>query len=391
MTQGKVNGYSSADWSGFTSLITQTAQYDNLGIKRRDTLDAGGTTYAMAQYNDEANFLTSCTAVRMNPSDFTSPVANGSSCTLSSTGSYGADRISKPEYDGANQVTKIISAYGTSLQQDSATYTYTNNGLVQTVTDANGNKTTFEYDGFDRLSKIRYPDPSTTGTSSSTDYDQYSYDADGHVTSWRRRDGQTIAYTYDDLGRVILKDLPGTSLDLYLDYDLLNRVQSVRYGGYTSSNAVIYTYDKAGRELTETTSTSSYSRTMSYQYDDVNNKICLTWPGPGTLYVDYDRDLLGRVTKIRENGATSGVGVLATFTYDDYGRRASLVRGNGATTSYSYDAISRLTSLTQNLSGTANDNTDTLSYSPASQIVSQARSNNSIYGWVTFPLKSGPG
>ena len=35
------------------------------------------------------------------------------------------------------------------------------------------------------------------------------------------------------------------------------------------------------------------------------------------------------MTKIRENGATAGVGVLATYGYDDLGRRTALTRGNG--------------------------------------------------------------
>ncbi|MGJ3232380.1 MAG: RHS repeat domain-containing protein [Oceanicaulis sp.] len=85
--------------------------------------------------------------------------------------------------------------------------------------------------------------------------------------------------------------------------------------------------------------------------------------------------LIGRVTHIRENGAASGVGVLANFAYDDLGRRTALTRGNGTITDYSYDAAGRLDELVQNLAGSANDNTDTFSDNPAGQIVSRTRSN----------------
>jgi hypothetical protein len=51
------------------------------------------------------------------------------------------------------------------------------------------------------------------------------------------------------------------------------------------------------------------------------------------------------VKTIRENGATSGAGVLATFTYDDLGRRVLLMRGNQTRTDYGYDPVSRLESL----------------------------------------------
>jgi YD repeat-containing protein len=70
----------------------------------------------------------------------------------------------------------------------------------------------------------------------------------------------------------------------------------------------------------------------------------MTWPD--NFYVDYDFDAADDMTAVRENGATSGAGVLATFTYDDLGRRTGLTRGNGTSSSYGFDAVSRLTQLT---------------------------------------------
>ena len=98
--------------------------------------------------------------------------------------------------------------------------------------------------------------------------------------------------------------------------------------------------------------------------------------------MDYDYLVTGEVTKIRENGATTGVGVLATYAYDDLGRRTSITRGNGTVTSYTFDPVSRLTTLSQNLTGTTNDLTITINgYNPASQITSQTRSND-VYAWT---------
>ena len=59
---------------------------------------------------------------------------------------------------------------------------------------------------------------------------------------------------------------------------------------------------------------------------------------------------------------------MATYAYDDLGRRISLTRGNGVVTSYAYDAASRLQTLTQNLPGTTHDQTYGYSYNAASQI-----------------------
>jgi RHS repeat-associated protein len=76
-----------------------------------------------------------------------------------------------------------------------------------------------------------------------------------------------------------------------------------------------------------------------------------------------------------------GVGVLATYAYDDLGRRSSLTRGDGSVLSYGYDAVSRLTSLGDNLAGTAYDQTLGFGYNPASQIASNTRSNDA-YAWT---------
>jgi YD repeat-containing protein len=74
------------------------------------------------------------------------------------------------------------------------------------------------------------------------------------------------------------------------------------------------------------------------------------------------------------------VGVLATYAYDDLGRRTSLTFGNGAVQSYTFDPVSRLASLSNDLSGTTNDLSVTFGYNPASQINSTVRTGDT-YAW----------
>ena len=81
----------------------------------------------------------------------------------------------------------------------------------------------------------------------------------------------------------------------------------------------------------------------------------------------------GELWKVRENGATTGVGVLATYAYDDRGRRTSLTRGNGTTTSYGFDAASRLSSLAEDVGGTSYDQTLGFTYTLAGQIATNNR------------------
>src|SRR4051812_26286139 len=85
---------------------------------------------------------------------------------------------------------------------------------------------------------------------------------------------------------------------------------------------------------------------------------------------------------VREKGATSGLGLLATYGYDDLGRRTSIARGNGANTSYQYDAVSRLSQLSHDFVGTTHDVATTYAYNPAGQIVSRT-TDNDLYAYPT--------
>ncbi len=129
-------------------------------------------------------------------------------------------------------------------------------------------------------------------------------------------------------------------------------------------------YDALGRLTGET---SSFG-TIGYLYDAAGRRTRMTWPDG--FYVDYDHLVTGEVSAIRENGATSGAGVLGTYAYDDSGRRTLLTRGNNSTTNYSYDNVSRLSQLVQGLNGTASDVTFDYSYNPAGEIASTTRSND---------------
>jgi RHS repeat-associated protein len=369
---GNVNSQSDADWPGFVALQQTTTDYDGADRKVKTTISAGGTTYGVTQYSYDAAGRLDCTAVRMNSATWGSlPGA----CSLATTGAAGPDRIVRVQYDNAGRQTKVTSAYGTAEQSDDATTTWTSNGKVETATDAEGNKTSYEYDGFDRLKITRYPVTTVAaGTSSPSDYEQLGYDAAGNVTSWRLRDGQTITYGYDNLNRVTGKATPGSvslDWDVAYTYDLLGRPKTAIGEGW-AVNAL--SYDALGRVTNE----QNYSAATLHAYDLAGRQTRMTWSDGN--FVDYDYNVTGEVTAIRENGATSGAGVLAIYLYDDLGRRASITRGNGTTTSYSYDAVSRLSALSQDIAGSGYDFTHGFAYNPAGQITSTTRSND-IYAW----------
>jgi YD repeat-containing protein len=128
-------------------------------------------------------------------------------------------------------------------------------------------------------------------------------------------------------------------------------------------------YDPLGRVTLETTETGQRGLTT----DEAGQLILIGWDGGPNIA--YDRLVTGEVWRMRENPAYANF-TLATFAYDDQGRRTSLTRGNGASTTYGFDAASRLTQLVQNLNGTTNDLTLDFTYNPAGEIVTNTRSND---------------
>jgi RHS repeat-associated protein len=367
-TEGFIQSSSVGTSSGigqFTAYETTAFQYDAVGNVARKTTPAGVTQF---NYDSVGRLL--CTAQRMNPGVFGSLPADSDACSLSTPANGVFDRITKNTYDAAGEITLIQKALGSPVAQSYATYAYTQNGKPDWVQDANGNRSDYTYDWFDRLERINFPS-TTLGANvpNSSDYESYTYDENGNRKTVRLRSGETITSWFDALNREWWRDLP-VGDDVYSGFDLLDRVKWKRHGSQ-SGQGVDYVYNAWSQPLTE----SAYGKTLTYDYDSGGNRTYLYWPDSN--YVQYTYDAMNRVDQVREIGATSGPGLLADFSYDVLGRRSMLLRGNGTSTSWIYDGSSRLSTLTQDLAGTSKDLSNTFVYNAANQAVSRTFSNDS--------------
>ncbi|MBB5986661.1 RHS repeat protein [Sphingobium lignivorans] len=389
-----------ASSTAFTVQKHVTTAYDVRRNPVRETLWSGTTTYSVNDKSwDNRNRLV-CSTVRMNPAAFGS--LPGSACTLGPEGTNGPDRITRRIYFTSGEVRQIRKAVGTPLEQAYATYSYTNNGRVENSIDASGNRSKYMYDGYDRVSRLDFPNPAgapafnpSDGATASmptwTDYELYGYDANGNRTSLRKRDGSTITFAYDALNRVIQKRVPnpaggpnaGSSANCYslasdtndvcYGYDLRGRQTEVRFGSLGGWGTA-YGYDGFDRLTSRTTDMGGVSRTLSYQYDAGSRRTRLTFPDG--QYVAYGYDAMGRMTTIHENGSTQ----IAALSYNAQGARAGLT--GGIATAYGYDAIGRPASLSHDLAGTDRDVTFSFtSYNGAGQLAAQSRSNDA-YAWT---------
>ncbi len=285
-------------------------------------------------------------------------------------------RKTKNMYNAAGELTNIIKAWqgnsnncvdGLTLQQCAATYTYTLNGKQATATDANGNDTTYVYDGHDRLFEAHFPN-ATTGNSTATspDFEQYLYDANGNLTQKLTRAGDKIVNSYDVLNRIIQKDpqkhsiganSPVDAPTVTYTYDLAG--QQKRVEDITNGLYLTYSFDAAGRNLTVT---HEDGKTVSYDYDAAGNRKMLTWPDG--FHVTYSYDGLNRLDLIKENGSVT----LADYNYDKLSRRTSRAHtANSTSVSYVYEDDNDLVQLNNAFVG-GSLNYNPMTYNAAGQI-----------------------
>ena len=360
--------------------LTRTeTSYDSRRNPTVEQVKAAGTPYTLTQRTYDDRGRVTCEARRMNSASFSS--LPGDACTLGAAGTFGDDRITKNIYDNASQLLQVQRAVGTSIQQNYATYTYTLNGKQQTVKDANGNLTTYEYDGFDRMSKWRFPVTTLgAGSSSTTDYEQYSYDNVGNRISLQKRDGKTITYGYDALNRVRTKTVPVSTggvagYSVVYGYDVRGLQTYAQFG---SGAGITNQYDGFGRPRISTTNMDGVARSVEWAYITAEGRTQIKHPD-GQVF-EYAFEPNGNLFSLKENSTSTS---LASIFSDSFARRSLINRDTaGSNTTFSYDVISRLEGIGHNLDGgtTTNDLGIGFSYNPASQVAARAQ-NNSIYDY----------
>ncbi|MCA3718063.1 MAG: AHH domain-containing protein, partial [Brevundimonas sp.] len=382
---GATAGQGDPAWANFTSFQQTATIYDTYVRPTASRFTAGGTTYSVSQVSYDAAGRVQCVADRMNPALFSA--LPSSACVLGTEGSFGQDRIARLTYDAASQVLTTTSGFASADPLvESATYTV--NGLVETLVDGNGNRSTMVYDGFDRLSRLLYPTASNGAVSNPADYQEYGYDPNGNVTSYRTRNNQTFATTYDALNRPTAIAQSGSVVNVgnqAFTYDLLGRplsasvtavaASSTPYTPYAPAAVTTMTWDALGRQLTETnTRDGSSLGTTTMTYDSVGRRMSMAWPGG--FEVTYAYDTTDAMTQIIQAGSP-----YVTYGYDNLGRRTNITRPNGVNTTYGYDPASRLTSLAHAFtSGGSGGVSFAYTHNPAGQVLS-VTPNTSTYDY----------
>ncbi|MDQ0612255.1 RHS repeat-associated protein [Variovorax sp. W1I1] len=285
------------------------------------------------------------------------------------TAAEGGNRVTETVYNADDTVKIVNKAVGTAVAQAYATYTYNPNGTVLSSKDAKNNLTAYQYDGFDRLGRMFFPLPATPNTANVNDYEQYAYDANNNQTGMRKRNGQIVNQTWDNLNRLFARTYPTTAENVQFAYDLRGLKTAAQY--MSGSHTVTYAWDNAGRQL----NTAAGGKTLVFQYDAAGNRIRTTWPD--AFYTTVSYDALNRPGAIQENGSAS----LASYAYDDLGRRTTVTLGNGTSVQRTYDNQGALATLKNFLASTAQEVQYTYMRNQIRELTGATWSNN-IYQWT---------
>ena len=310
-------------------------------------------------------------------------------------------RVTSYGYDALSRQTSISNPaiQSTPLLQKS----YSPDGMLASLTDANSHATGFAYDGLDRLATTTYPLGST---------EIFTYDADNNVSTRKTRAGQTIAYTYDTLNRLSTKTPPSPAPVVTYSYDLAGRLTgvsdtsatmtaAVAPGGSPVQYATNYGYDAVNWPTSVSWTPapaaavpSASSVTFLHKYNAANQRIGQTvsdngwinYPAATASTVSYTANALNQYTAVGSaSPAYDGNGNLTsdgTFTYGyDAENRLISASGAGNTASYAFDAQGRRKSKTVNGTTTVfvtdADNREVLEYDGGS---------GAIRNWYAYGL-----
>lgn len=310
--KGRVSKQTLADGGTYTFAYTDHADgkvatatvVDPEGIKRVVTYSAAG--YMTSDRQAVGTSLERRVDIGRNPSTQV-PATIDDSAGVSVSSDYNQDiRATETTYT-SNGATRTISAtYGGP------------DGAMDSVTDALGRTTRYEFDNNGNVDKVTDP----TDRSEQMQWDDQGHltatiDGAGNQTNFEWRDGQLESvtdpegrqtrYLYDDAGRPIGTVAPD--------------------GGHTSM-----VLDKANqlKSLED-----PLGRTTSFEYDKNGNLTKRTDPRQGTWnFVPDSMD--------HTRTATDPLGRATTYTHTRLGEPSTVTDRNGDTTEFKYDALRRL-------------------------------------------------
>ena len=226
-------------------------------------------------------------------------------------------------YDALGNLTQVVQDYGQTVSQ-TRSYAYDGLSRVTSVTTPEGGVLSYSYDGDGNVMSQVAPKPNQT-SSSTTVTTSYTYDALNRVKSKSYSDGTpTVNYYYDQSS--------------YNGLTIRNGLGRLT-GMSDSSGQTAWSYDAAGRIVTEQRTIAGVTKIISYSYNLDGSLASVTYPSGRT--VSYTISNAARA--ISAVDSANAINYVTSGTYAPQGAMASIMHGQtsggfaGITESYTYN------------------------------------------------------
>ena len=378
--------------------LVKTTQLDGLG--RLVSVTRSGVVLEQHEYDENSNRVLS-TDAKGNKTKFDYDGANrliartdGFESPLATTTTF--------EYDKVGNLLEEKDGRLTGSDFD-VKNTYDALNRLETVTDGEGNVTTYEYDGEGNRKAVVEP----RGESYRTEYD---YGEMNELLEVRMADGAVFHYTYDE-NRNRIEQTDGEGNVVTFEYDELNRLDLMTQDPDGFAYVTDHDYDPNGNE---TMLTDPKGQVIDYTYDDLSrletkvfnltqDDLDLYTRTHSIVYHYDDNNNLEQVDELRSSGTdppavvssyktyddldrleteTDSFNKTLTYGYDDVGNRTLLLDPDGKRTVYDYDELNRLETVKLD-EGTADEQLISYQYYPDGLKKTVTNPNNTVsnYGY----------
>ena len=323
-----------------------TNQYDSKGRVLKQTLADGGTyqfawttgsapSLAEAEFGGSGNLPPGGSATAVVAFRNCSDCSEGYQPLISKVDVTDPRGIVREvQFGTSGQMSTDTYALGTP-QQQTFTYTYYADNLLESVTDPLGRETTYTYDANGNLTQVTRLAGTQNALTTSFGYDPTF----SQLTSVTDPLTNTTSFGLDSHGNTTSITDPLTH-QTTISYDSEGRPLSMTD---PLTNVTHFAYDTVGGDLVSIT--DPLNRITSQSFDGAGRVVGRTDPLGETTKYAYDN--LNEMTSVTDplNGQTS-------FAYDPNGNLLSVTDANGNTTNYSYDNMDRLAARTDPLNRT---------------------------------------
>ena len=237
------------------------------------------------------------------------------------------------------RLTKIEVAHDGALSGRFLDFTYDANGRVTTTTDFTGRSWDYTYDGADSGELVSVTTPAVDGYPAGLTT-AYSYTDDHRLRTITDPAGQTfLTNHYDSVGRVMTQNWGDATYLFEYPSDTLRRVTDGN--GYVTER----TFDSDGNVLTRSEYTAGLrpddpaSYTTTYEYNENHQQTKARRPSGNVEEREYDT--LGNLLELRRepvDGPNSPADIVSSYTYEtNFNLVKTATDPRGFTTTYTYD------------------------------------------------------